>query len=134
LTCGARLLGDRSRSTRRIRLAHVEVNPALDADADVRIASSRGINVATLSKEGTAMGKGTEDRAEGTWDKAKGKVKETAGEATGDGDMEREGRMDQAKGAGKRALGNVKDAAGKVKDDLGDAADNLSEGDRRDDR
>jgi uncharacterized protein YjbJ (UPF0337 family) len=110
------------------------VKPALDADADVRIPSSRGINVATLSKEGTAMGKGTEDRAEGTWDKAKGKVKETAGEATGDGDMEREGRMDQAKGAGKRALGNVKDAAGKVKEDLGDAADNLSEGDRRDDR
>ena len=80
------------------------------------------------------MGKGTEDRVRGTWDKAKGNVKETAGEATGDRDMEREGRMDQAKAGGKRALGNVKDAAGKVKEDLGDGADNLSEGDRRDDR
>jgi len=35
-------------------------------------------------------------------------VKETAGEATGDRDMEREGRMDQAKGTGKRALGSEK--------------------------
>src|SRR6266545_1577140 len=85
-------------------------------------------------KEENPMGKGTEDRAEGTWDKAKGKVKETAGEATGDRDMEREGRMDQAKGAGKRAVGSVKDAAGKVKEDVKDAADKLGEGVGRDDR
>ncbi len=50
------------------------------------------------------MGSGTEDRVKGTWDKAKGKVKETAGEATDDQDLEREDRMDQAKGAGKRAV------------------------------
>jgi uncharacterized protein YjbJ (UPF0337 family) len=85
-------------------------------------------------KEENPMDKGTEDWAEGTWDKAKGKVKETAGEATGDRDMEREGRMDQAKGAGKRAVGSVKDAAGKVKEDLKDAADKLGEGTGRDDR
>jgi uncharacterized protein YjbJ (UPF0337 family) len=99
-----------------------------------RIPSSRGINVPTPLKEENAMGKGTEDRARGTWDKAKGKVKETAGEATGDRDMEREGRMDQTKGAGKRALGNVKDAAGKVKEDVKDAGDKLTEGAGRDDR
>jgi len=61
-------------------------------------------------------------------------VKETAGEGTGDEDMAREGRMDQAKGAGKRAVGSVKDAAGKVKEDVKDAADTLGDGVRRDEQ
>jgi uncharacterized protein YjbJ (UPF0337 family) len=80
------------------------------------------------------MDKGTEDRAAGTWDKAKGKVKETAGQATGDRDLEREGRMDQTKGAGRRAVGSVKDAAGEVEKDVKDVGDQLREAAGRNDR
>lgn len=42
-------------------------------------------------------------------DKARGKVKETAGKATNDDRLEQQGKEDQAKGS-------VKDAARKVKD------------------
>ena len=83
---------------------------------------------------GDGDGQGNRGPSQGTWDKAKGKVKETAGEATGDEDMAREGRMDQAKGAGERAVGSVKDAAGKVKEDVKDAADTLGDGVRRDEQ
>ena len=58
---------------------------------------------------------GADDRTEGGWDKAKGKVKEHAGRAAGDKDMEREGLADQAKGGAKQAVGHVKDAAEDVK-------------------
>lgn len=42
-------------------------------------------------------------------DKVRGKAKETAGKATGDDNLEQQGKNDQAKGS-------VKDAARKVKD------------------
>lgn len=44
-------------------------------------------------------------------DDAKGKVKEAAGDLTGDKDLQREGKVDQA--------------AGSVKDKVGDAADKV---------
>jgi uncharacterized protein YjbJ (UPF0337 family) len=61
------------------------------------------------------------DRAEGTVDKAKGKLKETAGDLTGDEDLEREGKEDQLKGAGKQAVGHVKEAGRAVKEAVEDA-------------
>ncbi len=47
------------------------------------------------------------------WDDAKGKVKEGVGDATGDKDLENEGKIDQATGSVKDKVG---DAADKVKD------------------
>ncbi len=52
---------------------------------------------------------------DGTTDRAKGNVKEAAGDLTGDKDLEREGKVDQASGSVKDKIG---DAADKVKDVL----------------
>jgi uncharacterized protein YjbJ (UPF0337 family) len=49
----------------------------------------------------------------GGLDEAKGKVKQAAGDLTGDKDLEREGKVDEA--------------AGTVKDKIGDAADKAKE-------
>lgn len=66
---------------------------------------------------------GTDEHAEGKWDKVKGKVKEGVGDATDDKDLEAEGKTDQAKGKAKDAWGDVKDAADKVGDSVKDALD-----------
>ena len=46
-------------------------------------------------------------------DDAKGRIKEAAGDLTGDKDLQREGKVDQAAGSAKE---KVSDAADKVKD------------------
>jgi uncharacterized protein YjbJ (UPF0337 family) len=51
-----------------------------------------------------------EDKVKNAAETAKGKVKEGAGEATGDESLEAEGRADQAKGDLKQAGEKVKDA------------------------
>jgi uncharacterized protein YjbJ (UPF0337 family) len=66
---------------------------------------------------------GTEEHAEGTWDKAKGKVKEGVGDMTDNKDLEAEGKSDQTKGKMKEAWGDAKDAADEVKDGVKDALD-----------
>jgi uncharacterized protein YjbJ (UPF0337 family) len=50
------------------------------------------------------------DRIEGSAQQAKGKVKEVAGKALGDGKLESEGRADQVKGKVQNAIGGLKDA------------------------
>ena len=59
---------------------------------------------------------GSDDRAEGTWDKTKGKVKEGVGDATDNERLEDEGRADQAKGGVKQAVGHAKDAVDELKE------------------
>lgn len=49
--------------------------------------------------------------SESDFDKAKGRTKEAAGDLTGDKDMQREGKKDQAKGDAKEKVENVKDSA-----------------------
>lgn len=49
----------------------------------------------------------------GEADKGKGRVKEAAGDLTGDGDLKREGKVDRASGSIKDKVGG---AADKVKD------------------
>jgi uncharacterized protein YjbJ (UPF0337 family) len=66
---------------------------------------------------------GERDRTEGAWDKAKGSVKEAAGKAVNDRDLEAEGKRDQVKGNVEKAAGKVKDAADSVKDGVKDAMD-----------
>ena len=53
---------------------------------------------------------GAEDKAKNAAENASGKVKEVAGEATGNEQLEAEGRTDQAKADLKQAGEKVKDA------------------------
>jgi uncharacterized protein YjbJ (UPF0337 family) len=55
---------------------------------------------------------------EGTFDKAKGRAKEAAGDLTDDDDLQREGKADQASGT-------VKDKASEWADKAKDAANSL---------
>jgi uncharacterized protein YjbJ (UPF0337 family) len=51
------------------------------------------------------------EHVKGFAEKTKGTIKEGAGKISGDKEMEREGKSDQAKGDMHKAAGNVKDAA-----------------------
>jgi uncharacterized protein YjbJ (UPF0337 family) len=66
---------------------------------------------------------GQRDRVEGTWDEAKGKVKESVGDATDNEDLEAEGKRDQTKGNAEKAVGHVKDAGEHLKEGVRDAVD-----------
>ncbi len=70
---------------------------------------------------------GVEERAEGTWQEGKGKVKEAVGELTEDEHLEREGLMDQVKGKGKQALGKGKEALDKAKEAIADVKESVKE-------
>ncbi len=50
------------------------------------------------------------DRIEGSFDQAKGKVKEVAGKVTGDSKLETEGKADQIKGKVQNTIGGMKDS------------------------
>jgi uncharacterized protein YjbJ (UPF0337 family) len=52
---------------------------------------------------------------EGGLDNLKGRIKETAGVATNDRDLEGEGKLDQLKGKVKEKLGNIRES---IKDTL----------------
>lgn len=53
---------------------------------------------------------GTNDKIRDKAEELKGRAKETAGAATGDREMEREGRVDQVKGNLRQAGEKLKDA------------------------
>lgn len=61
---------------------------------------------------------GLKDKAENKVEELKGQGKESAGRASGDRDLEAEGKSDQASGKLKNAGEHVKDAAKDVKDGL----------------
>jgi len=61
---------------------------------------------------------GLKDKAENKAEELTGRGKETAGAATGDRDLEAEGRADQASGKVKNAGEHLKDAAKDVKGGL----------------
>ena len=50
------------------------------------------------------------EHVKGAADKAKGAIKEAAGKATNDKDLQTEGKVDKAKGELHKAVGNVKDS------------------------
>ena len=60
------------------------------------------------------------DELEGKFDQAKGKVKETAGRALNDADLEAEGHADQAGG-------DLQEGFGKVRRKVGDAIEDVGE-------
>jgi uncharacterized protein YjbJ (UPF0337 family) len=51
-----------------------------------------------------------EDRVKGSLKEAKGHIKETAGKATGDEKLKREGQADQVEGKVQNTVGGIKDA------------------------
>ena len=55
------------------------------------------------------MSDSSQDRAEGAFDKLKGKAKEVFGDATGNDDTKAEGQMDQGKGEAKQGVAGAKD-------------------------
>ena len=59
---------------------------------------------------------GTQDKASNKLEDVKGKVKEAVGKATGDEDLENEGKSDQVKASVKDVGEKVKDAASEIKD------------------
>ena len=61
------------------------------------------------------------DELEGKFDQAKGKVKETAGRALNDPDLEAEGNADQAGGDLKEGFGKVRRKVGDAIEDVGEA-------------
>ena len=59
------------------------------------------------------MKSSTQDKAEGTGNQIKGKIKEEAGKAVGNPNLRDEGRADQAAGAVQKKSGDVKKVFGK---------------------
>ncbi len=57
---------------------------------------------------------------DGKMDQAKGKVKQAAGDLTGDDDLKREGKVDEASGTAKGKLEEAKDKAEDVVDAMKD--------------
>jgi uncharacterized protein YjbJ (UPF0337 family) len=57
------------------------------------------------------------DRIEGSFEQAKGKVKEVAGKATGDAKLEAEGKTQKTAGKVQNAVGGMKDAVKEAVDD-----------------
>lgn len=55
------------------------------------------------------MKSSTEDKVEGKYHRAKGEIKETVGELTGDRDLEAEGEDEKAEGKVKEKKGQIKE-------------------------
>ena len=53
------------------------------------------------------MSDSTEKKAQGMWDQAKGKTKETVGDLTNDESMQTEGKVDQMKGKVEKKTGDL---------------------------
>lgn len=56
------------------------------------------------------MAMGDDDKLEGKWDQAKGRVKNAAGEITGNRELKEEGMKDKLKGKMKEVKGAIKGA------------------------
>ena len=61
------------------------------------------------------------DEVEGTFDQAKGTIKDKAGEFLGDREMEAEGEAEHAKGEAQETWGKFKRGVGDAVDAVGDA-------------
>ena len=60
-------------------------------------------------------------------DDSKGRLKEAAGDLTGDQDLEREGQVDQATGAAKEKLDEATDQAEETADSLKEKVEDLAD-------
>ncbi len=67
------------------------------------------------------------DEVEGKWEQTKGWVKEKAGEATNDPELEAEGEVQNAEGKTQESWGKVKRGVGDTVDAIGDAISNTGD-------
>jgi uncharacterized protein YjbJ (UPF0337 family) len=58
------------------------------------------------------MKSSTRDKAEGKWHTVKGKIKEVAGKAVGNRDLEAEGKAENVDGKVQEKIGQIKDVVG----------------------
>ena len=59
------------------------------------------------------MKSSTQDNAEGKWHKVKSKIKQVAGKAVGNRDLEAEGKAENVDGKIQEKIGEIKDVVGK---------------------
>ncbi len=59
------------------------------------------------------MKSSTRDKSEGKWHKIKGKIKQVAGKAVGNPNLEAEGKAENIKGKVQEKVGGIKDVVGK---------------------
>ena len=59
------------------------------------------------------MKSSTQDKAEGKWHKVKGKIKQVAGKAVGNRDLEAEGKAENFDGNVQEKIGEIKEVVGK---------------------
>jgi len=59
------------------------------------------------------MKSSTQDKTEGMWHKMKGKIKQVAGKAVGNRDLETEGKAEKIDGKVQEKIGQIKDVGGK---------------------
>ena len=59
------------------------------------------------------MKSSTQDKAEGKWHKVKGKIKEVAGKAVGNRDLEAEGKAENVDGKVQEKIAKIKAVVGK---------------------
>ena len=67
------------------------------------------------------MGLPNSDEVKGKFDQAKGNLKETAGRALNDRDLESEGNADRAGGEVREGFGTARRKVGEAVEDIGDA-------------
>jgi len=67
------------------------------------------------------MGLPNQDEVKGKWDQAKGDVKESAGRALNDRELENEGRDDQAGGKLREGFGTARRKVGEAIEDIGES-------------
>ncbi len=60
------------------------------------------------------------DEMKGKWEKAKGYVKDKAGEVTGNPDLEAEGEAERARGEAEEAVGKARRKAGEAVEKIGE--------------
>ncbi len=59
------------------------------------------------------MKSSSQDKAEGKWHNVKGKIKQVAGKAVGNRDLEAEGKAENVDGKIQEKIGEIKDVVGK---------------------
>jgi len=59
------------------------------------------------------MKSSTRDKSEGKWHKIKGKIKQVAGKAVGNPNLEAEGKAENIEGKVQEKVGGIKDVVGK---------------------
>jgi uncharacterized protein YjbJ (UPF0337 family) len=72
-----------------------------------------GTTISVIFNRRSTMKSSIQDKAEGKWHKVKGKLKQVAGKAVGNRDLEAEGKAENVDGKVQEKIGEIKDVVGK---------------------